>query len=905
MEQKRTLDPRSSDVASVVIRVKEWLQGQSAAQLPRTRKRLENALRPMCRLYTIPAHLSLESVLRWLIHRGMLQIEAKPARGEPQVTLHHPDDASSAGQELDADLSRRLERWWASAVATGTRPSHLRALLAALVQQVLTVRIDARPELVVTRLVDDGWLQLTNDDDGQTTLAYSLPAAAHTSAGGPEVGDEHRLRARLEAWLAAMRDREAESRPEGGPRRDWVRFDRALDSLDNTGDRPRLAALLLGACTVRWLTPAATAATATIDGGLYVSLMPPPSQKADGGVATWSTHVCPTFDEMWDDEFDARVGRKGGVDVLRGVYAYGFERPSLIQQKVVAPIVNGWDVFCQSQPGTGKSAALAMAVVQRVAALWTIEQEREKESEKEKEESETKASAGGSGAWKGKRNPMALVITPTRELALQMHRVIEAIGHHFATGPFREAHEAKQAARAAAAAAAAPTAVEVDHADDGREAAPWRRSGGGRDRRHRDCWRRERSREEGTMDDDDGEGGEEVVNDDDDEARIEEEEEEERSYHHRRGGAPRAQRSPVNSEPLLCHALVGATSVRSDMRGLKRGPLIVVGSIGRITDMANRKALYLKDLEMLVLDDSTFFFDKSTKDALAHLCETYLRGPRPQLVLATTCETAGAGPTFVKHHRRLWRRTAGEGVLKPAKLKVAADAASADRVALTFSADVSADAIDFFADAAAEAQLSLRRPSSGQPAATTATRDDARPYLELTIPPDELALEGVRHFYVDVDYEQWKLETFCDLYSAISIVQCIVFVNTRRKIDWLTEQLLKKDYTVSSLHGHIESSERELLLNEFRAGTSRVLITNDLLALGIDVPAVTLVVNYDLPRLPEPYLHRSGRCGRFGRKGVVINLVTTDDLLGMNEIAQHFALNVEVLPCDVADLLLQ
>jgi hypothetical protein len=290
---------------------------------------------------------------------------------------------------------------------------------------------------------------------------------------------------------------------------------------------------------------------------------------------------------------------------------------------------------------------------------------------------------------------------------------------------------------------------------------------------------------------------------------------------------------------------------------------------------------------MLVLDDSTFFFDKSTKDALAHLCETYLRGPRPQLVLSTTCDTAGAGPTFVKHHRRLWRRTAGEGVLKPAKLKVAADASSADRVALTFSADVSAADADFFADAAAEAQLSLRRPTSGQPAATTATRDDARPYLELTIPPDELALEGVRHFYVDVDYEQWKLETFCDLYSAISIVQCIVFVNTRRKIDWLTEQLLKKDYTVSSLHGHIESSERELLLkyahscfgrtttfsnrhdthhththththecSEFRAGTSRVLITNDLLALGIDVPAVTLVVNYDLPRLPEPYLHR-------------------------------------------------
>ncbi len=108
-----------------------------------------------------------------------------------------------------------------------------------------------------------------------------------------------------------------------------------------------------------------------------------------------------------------------------------------------------------------------------------------------------------------------------------------------------------------------------------------------------------------------------------------------------------------------------------------------------------------------------------------------------------------------------------------------------------------------------------------------------------------------------------------------------------------------------------------------------MLITNDLLALGIDVPAVTLVINYDLPRLPEPYLHRytappnssatfiqcshththtathdrSGRCGRFGRKGVVINLLTTDDRLGMDEIGQHFGLNVEELPRDVAGLL--
>ena len=96
-------------------------------------------------------------------------------------------------------------------------------------------------------------------------------------------------------------------------------------------------------------------------------------------------------------------------------------------------------------------------------------------------------------------------------------------------------------------------------------------------------------------------------------------------------------------------------------------------------------------------------------------------------------------------------------------------------------------------------------------------------------------------------------------------------------MDWLTEKMHQRDFTVSAMHGDMDQKERDVIMREFRSGSSRVLITTDLLARGIDVQQVSLVINYDLPTNRENYIHRIGRGGRFGRKGVAINFVTDED----------------------------
>jgi len=168
---------------------------------------------------------------------------------------------------------------------------------------------------------------------------------------------------------------------------------------------------------------------------------------------------------------------------------------------------------------------------------------------------------------------------------------------------------------------------------------------------------------------------------------------------------------------------------------------------------------------------------------------------------------------------------------------------------------------------------------------------------------DELTLEGIKQFYVAVDQEEWKLDTLCDLYETLTITQAIIYCNARRKVDWLTESLHVRDFTVSALHGEMDQKERELIMREFRSGSSRVLITTDLLARGIDVQQVSLVINYDMPKERENYIHRIGRSGRFGRKGVAINFITGDDVRQMRDIEQFYNTQIEEMPMNVADLI--
>merc|ERR1711935_515142 len=168
---------------------------------------------------------------------------------------------------------------------------------------------------------------------------------------------------------------------------------------------------------------------------------------------------------------------------------------------------------------------------------------------------------------------------------------------------------------------------------------------------------------------------------------------------------------------------------------------------------------------------------------------------------------------------------------------------------------------------------------------------------------DELTLEGIKQFYVAVEREEWKLDTLCDLYETLTITQAIIYCNARRKVDWLTDKMSQRDFTVSAMHGEMNQTERELIMTEFRSGSSRVLVSTDLLARGIDVYQVSLVINYDLPSNRENYIHRIGRSGRFGRKGVAINFVTNEDVGILREIETFYNTKIEEMPMDVADLM--
>jgi len=175
--------------------------------------------------------------------------------------------------------------------------------------------------------------------------------------------------------------------------------------------------------------------------------------------------------------------------------------------------------------------------------------------------------------------------------------------------------------------------------------------------------------------------------------------------------------------------------------------------------------------------------------------------------------------------------------------------------------------------------------------------------VRILVKQDEVTLEGIRQFYINVEREEWKLDTLTDLYETISISQSVIFRNTRRKVDWLTDQMRAKEFTVSAIHGDASQRERDAIMSDFREGSSRVLITTDLLARGIDVHQVSLVVNYDLPRNLENYIHRIGRSGRFGRKGVAINFVTKDDFQTLKDLEKFYHTRIEAMPANIADLL--
>jgi translation initiation factor 4A len=175
--------------------------------------------------------------------------------------------------------------------------------------------------------------------------------------------------------------------------------------------------------------------------------------------------------------------------------------------------------------------------------------------------------------------------------------------------------------------------------------------------------------------------------------------------------------------------------------------------------------------------------------------------------------------------------------------------------------------------------------------------------IRILVKTEEVTLEGIKQFYIDVREDKYKLDTLCDLYETLTITQAIIYCKSRRQVEWLCDMMTQRDFTCSSMHGDMDHQERKLIMKEFRSGSSRVLITTDLLSRGIDVQTVSLVINYDLPLKKQSYVHRIGRSGRFGRKGVAINFVTENDVWNLREIEKYYDTQINEMPMNVAQLL--
>lgn len=410
------------------------------------------------------------------------------------------------------------------------------------------------------------------------------------------------------------------------------------------------------------------------------------------------TAPCPTFDAM-----------NLKPDLLKGIYAYGFEKPSAIQQRAIRPICVGRDVIAQSQSGTGKTAVFSIAALQLLS--------------------------------ENSRECQVLIVSPTRELAEQTQKVVQALGDYM---------------------------------------------------------------------------------------------------------------------NVKSHCCIGGKSLGADLKLLEQGGIqIVSGTPGRIYDLVRRNALSTTHLKAMILDEADEMLNRGFKEQIYDIYRFLPASTQVVLVSATLPPTV----------------------------------------------------------------LDMTRKFMNDP-------------VRILVKRDELTLEGIRQFFINVEKEEWKFEyvhdcqsvlaafsfavdsqycrifyetpsysTLCDLYDTLTITQAVIFCNTKQKVDWLATKMRESNFTVSSIHGDMEQSARETVMEEFRSGSTRVLIATDLWGRGIDVQQVSLVICYDLCLNRELYIHRIGRSGRFGRKGVAINFVRDDDMRALRDIEQFYSTQIEEMPNNVGDLL--
>ncbi|CAF0777863.1 unnamed protein product [Adineta steineri] len=368
---------------------------------------------------------------------------------------------------------------------------------------------------------------------------------------------------------------------------------------------------------------------------------------------------------------------------------------------------------------------------------------------------------------------------------------------------------------------------------------------------------------------------------------------------------------------------------REDMRKLDYGQHIVSGTPGRVIDMINRGSLRTRHIKMLILDEADEMLNLGFKEQIyevyRHLppqtqvvlvsatlpheilevTTKFMTDPIRILVKRDELTLEGEDMRKLDYGQHIVSGTPGRvidminrGSLRTRHIKMLILDEADEMLNLGFKEQI----YEVYRHLPPQTQVVLVSATLPHEILEVTTKFMTDP-IRILVKRDELTLEGIKQFFVAVEREEWKFDTLCDLYDTLTITQAVIFCNTKRKVNWLTEKMREANFTVSSMHGDMKQEERDAIMKEFRAGDTRVLITTDVWARGIDVQQVSLVINYDLPNSRELYIHRIGRSGRFGRKGVAINFVKNDDIRILRDIEQYYATQIDEMPMNVADLI--
>jgi translation initiation factor 4A len=175
--------------------------------------------------------------------------------------------------------------------------------------------------------------------------------------------------------------------------------------------------------------------------------------------------------------------------------------------------------------------------------------------------------------------------------------------------------------------------------------------------------------------------------------------------------------------------------------------------------------------------------------------------------------------------------------------------------------------------------------------------------LKIIMKKEDLTLECIQQFYVAMLDDNAKYSMLKDLFSLISVSQCIIYCNSVKRVIDLHEAMVEDEFPVCCIHSNMEKNQREEAFMEFRNGKSRVLISSNVTARGIDIQQVSVVINFDIPKCVHTYLHRIGRSGRWGRKGIGINLITRRDVPKLREIEGFYSCQIDELPSNFSSIL--